>query len=64
MQKFAEDHVHFLNSAASIAAVTLENLLALESLQAENRRLRAELDPLEGIVGESKAMRQLGGHHQ
>ncbi len=59
-QKFGDDHIHFLNSAASIAAVTLENLLALESLQAENRRLRAELDPLEGMVGDGKAMRQLG----
>ncbi len=60
-EKFADDHIHFLNSAASIAAVTLENLLALESLQAENRRLRAELDPLEGMVGDGKAMRLLGG---
>ena len=59
-RKFGDDHVHFLNSAASIAAVTLENLLALESLKAENRRLRAELDPLEGMVGDGKAMRQLG----
>ena len=58
-QKFGDDHIHFLNSAASIAAVTLENLLALESLKAENRRLRAELDPLEGMVGDGKAMRQL-----
>ncbi len=59
-QKFGDDHIHFLNSAASIAAVTLENLLALESLKAENRRLRAELDPLEGMVGDGKAMRSLG----
>jgi transcriptional regulator with GAF, ATPase, and Fis domain len=58
-QKFGDDHIHFLNSAASIAAVTLENLLALESLKAENRRLRAELDPLEGMVGDGKAMRHL-----
>jgi len=58
--KFGDDHVHFLNSAASIAAVTLENLLALEALKAENRRLRAELDPLEDMVGDSKAMRHLG----
>jgi two-component system, NtrC family, response regulator HydG len=58
-QKFGEDHIHFLNSAASIAAVTLENLLAVESLKAENRRLRAELDPLEGMVGDGKAMRHL-----
>ena len=60
-QKFGDDHIHFLNSAASIAAVTLENLLALESLKAENRRLRAELDPLEGMVGDGKAMRLLSG---
>jgi two-component system, NtrC family, response regulator HydG len=60
-QKFGDDHIHFLNSAASIAAVTLENLLALESLKAENRRLRAELDPPEGMVGDGKAMRQLAG---
>src|SRR5450755_2716281 len=60
-QKFGDDHIHFLNSAASIAAVTLENLLAVESLKAENRRLRAELDPLEGMVGDGKAMRLLGG---
>ena len=59
-RKFGDDHIHFLNSAASIAAVTLENLLALESLKAENRRLRAELDPLEEMVGDSKAMRHLG----
>jgi two-component system, NtrC family, response regulator HydG len=57
--KFGDDHIHFLNSAASIAAVTLENLLALESLKAENQRLRAELDPLEGMVGDGKAMRHL-----
>jgi Nif-specific regulatory protein len=57
--QFGEDHVHFLNSAAGIAAVTLENLLALESLQAENRRLREELVPHESIVGDGKSMRHL-----
>jgi len=60
VRRFHDDHIHFLNSAASIAAVTLENLLALESLKAENRRLRAELDPLEDMVGDGKAMRRLG----
>jgi len=59
-RKFGDDHIHFLNSVASIAAVTLENLLAVETLKAENRRLRAELDPLAEMVGDSKAMRQLG----
>ena len=57
--KFQDDHVHFLNSVAGIAAVTLENVLALESLRAENRRLRAELEPDAGLVGDGKAMRQL-----
>jgi len=56
---FGDDHVHFLNSVCSIAAVTLENLLALESLKAENRRLREELHPAEDLVGDSKSMRHL-----
>jgi Nif-specific regulatory protein len=59
--EFEEDHVHFLNSAAGIAAVTLENVLALESLKAENRRLRAELEPGDGMVGDGKSMRHLLG---
>ncbi|HEX8894555.1 MAG TPA: sigma 54-interacting transcriptional regulator [Terriglobales bacterium] len=57
--KFEDDHGHFLNSAASIAAVALENVLALESLKAENRRLRAELEPGNGLVGDSKSIRKL-----
>ena len=58
-RKFEDDHGHFLNCAAGIAAVALENVLALESLRAENRRLRAELDPGDGLVGDSKLMRKL-----
>ena len=58
-RKFQNDHVHFLNSAAGIAAVALENVLALESLKAENRRLRAELEPSDGLVGDGKSMRKL-----
>ncbi len=60
-QRFEEDHVHFLNSVAGIAAVTLENVLALEALRDENRRLRQELSPKDTIIGESKLMRQLMG---
>ena len=57
--EFKDDHVHFLSSVASIAAVTLENVLATEALRNENRRLQAELD-LEGIIiGESKSMHQV-----
>jgi transcriptional regulator with PAS, ATPase and Fis domain/pSer/pThr/pTyr-binding forkhead associated (FHA) protein len=58
--QFAENHVQFLNSAAGIAAVTLENVFSFESLKEENRRLRQVLEPSETIIGESKAMRRLG----
>jgi Nif-specific regulatory protein len=56
---FQEDHVNFVSSAAQIAAVTLENVLALEALRSENRRLQAKLDLDDAIVGESKGMRQV-----
>jgi transcriptional regulator with GAF, ATPase, and Fis domain len=56
---FQEDHLNFVSSAAGIAAVTLENVLALEALRSENRRLQAELELDEAIIGESKPMRQL-----
>jgi Nif-specific regulatory protein len=59
--RFEEDHVHFLNSVAGVAAVTLENVLALEALRDENRRLRLELSPKDTIIGESKLMRNLMG---
>ena len=58
-KRFGDDHVNFLTSVAGIAAVTLENVLALETLRSENRRLQTELD-LDGvIVGESNPMRQV-----
>lgn len=57
--QFGEEHVQFLNSAAGIAAVTLENVLSIESLKEENRRLRKELHPADSIIGESKSMRRL-----
>ena len=53
---FPEDNVHLLNSVAGIAAVTLENILMLESLRDENRRLREELVPEYAMVGESKPL--------
>jgi Nif-specific regulatory protein len=59
-KRFPEDNVHLLTSVAGIAAVALENVLALESLRAENCRLREELAPTGySIVGESKPIRQL-----
>jgi transcriptional regulator with GAF, ATPase, and Fis domain len=56
---FEEDHMNFVSSAAQIAAVTLENVLALEALRRENLRLQSALDLDGAIVGESRAMRQL-----
>jgi Nif-specific regulatory protein len=50
-----EDHAYFLSSVSRIAAVSLENLLKLESLRAENRRLRADVGT-DILIGESKAL--------
>ena len=57
--RFEEDHVNFLSSVAGIAAVTLENVLALETLRGENLRLKAELGLKDNLIGESKGMRQV-----
>ena len=54
---FQEDHIHFLGSVSRIAAVTLENILALDALRSENRLLKKELDLSSKLVGES---RQIG----
>ncbi|MGA8490042.1 MAG: sigma 54-interacting transcriptional regulator [Terriglobales bacterium] len=52
---FGEDHAYFLSSVSRIAAVSLENLLKLDSLRAENRRLRADAGE-DALIGESRAM--------
>jgi Nif-specific regulatory protein len=52
---FGEDHVYFLSSVSRIVAVSLENLLKLNSLQAENQRLRADIGT-DTLLGESRAM--------
>ena len=54
-----DDHIHFLTSVASMAAVTFENVLATEALRNENRRLQAELNLQDVIIGESHAMRNV-----
>jgi transcriptional regulator with GAF, ATPase, and Fis domain len=56
---FREDHIHFLDSVSSIAAVALENILALDALRSENLRLKRELNPAGNLVGESRQIRQL-----
>jgi Nif-specific regulatory protein len=56
---FREDHIHFLDSVSRIAAVALENILALDALRSENQRLKRELNPASSLVGESRQLRQL-----
>jgi transcriptional regulator with GAF, ATPase, and Fis domain len=56
---FREDHIHFLDSVSRIAAVALENILALDALRSENQRLKQELNPAGSLVGESRQIRQL-----
>ena len=53
---FREDHRYFLDSVSRIAAVTLENLLALDELRRENRSLKRALTPAVQMIGRSKAM--------
>jgi len=52
---FGEDHAYFLSAVSRIAAITLENLLKLDSLRAENQRLRAERGT-DTLIGESRAI--------
>ena len=56
---FREDHIHFLDSVSRIAAVTLENILALDGLRSENRRLTEEISPAGTMVGESRQISQV-----
>ncbi len=56
---FREDHMHFLDSVSRIAAVTLENILALDALVSENRSLKEELRSTSKLVGESPAMKRV-----
>ena len=56
---FREDHIHFLDSVSRIAAVTLENIIALDMLRSENLQLKAELNTAGKLVGESRQIRQI-----
>jgi transcriptional regulator with GAF, ATPase, and Fis domain len=56
---FREDHIHFLDSVSRIAAVTIENVLALDALRSENRLLKEELNPHSKLVGESRQIHKV-----
>ncbi len=55
---FLDDHIHFLISASRIAAVALENILALDALSSENRQLKEQIYSSK-LVGESRGIRKL-----
>ncbi len=55
---FLEDHIHFLSSVSRIAAVTLENRLALDALSSENEALKEQIHTSK-MVGESRQIRQV-----
>ena len=56
---FGEEHAYFVSSVSRIAAITLENLSKLDSLRAENQRLRAEVKAESTLIGESKPMHRV-----
>ena len=58
-ETFERDHINFVSAVAAIAAVTLESVLAMESLRVENRQLRQQLAADEPMIGESAQMLQL-----
>jgi len=55
---FRDDHIHFLSSASRIAAVALENVLTLDELSSENRRLKEQALSSK-LVGESLQIRKV-----
>ena len=55
---FGEDHVLFLSAISRIAAVTLENLVKMDSLRAENQRLRADAGA-DTLIGDSRPMQRV-----
>jgi Nif-specific regulatory protein len=58
-KEFRDDQTSFLESVSRIAAVTLENILALDTLRSENGRLKQQLDPVRVLIGESGKIAQV-----
>ncbi len=57
--EFDEDHLRLLTAISGIAAVALENAQRIEWLEGETRRLREEVNIEHGMLGESRAMREV-----
>lgn len=56
---FDEDHLQLITAIANIAAVSLQNVRRLESLENENAQLRASVSIEHNMVGESARMTEL-----
>jgi Nif-specific regulatory protein len=56
---FEEDHLQLLAALAGIASTALSNLRYLQGLKDENRRLREEIVPAHGMIGESAAIQEI-----
>jgi Nif-specific regulatory protein len=55
---FLDDHIDFVVSISQIAAVALENILTLNELSSENRKLKEQINS-SIIVGESRSMHKV-----
>ncbi len=57
--EFDEEHLRLLTAISGIAAVAFENAQRIEWLEGETRRLREEINIDHGMIGESRAMREV-----
>jgi transcriptional regulator with GAF, ATPase, and Fis domain len=54
----SEEHIHLLNPISRIAAVTLENRIAMDALRSENRQMQEQVHSSH-LVGESRPIAQV-----
>jgi transcriptional regulator with GAF, ATPase, and Fis domain len=59
VNRFDQEHLELLCGVAGMASGPLENERRMESLEAENRRLRSDINLEHNMVGESPRMREV-----
>jgi transcriptional regulator with GAF, ATPase, and Fis domain len=57
--RLTQEHLQLVTAIAGMAAMALENARRLEWLEAETRRLQAEIEIEHSMVGESRRMREV-----
>jgi Nif-specific regulatory protein len=57
--QFEEDHLQLMTAIAASAALSLKNVLQMEWLENENRRLQADIDIQHDMVGGSPRLREV-----